>query len=75
MANFHRSFDGVEETETHARQELTIEENQCVVCGRSDTHHRKNIVPLEYQNYFPREKKLNSWSNQFTTSFISNFHS
>ncbi|XP_051942544.1 exonuclease 3'-5' domain-containing protein 2 [Hippocampus zosterae] len=36
---------------------LTPKENLCVVCGRSDSYIRKNIVPHEYRRHFPNEMK------------------
>uniref|UniRef100_A0A3P9AL64 Exonuclease 3'-5' domain-containing protein 2 n=1 Tax=Esox lucius TaxID=8010 RepID=A0A3P9AL64_ESOLU len=36
---------------------LTAKENLCVVCGKSDSYIRKNIVPHEYRRHFPTEMK------------------
>ncbi|KAJ8289638.1 hypothetical protein GJAV_G00003600 [Gymnothorax javanicus] len=36
---------------------LTAKENLCVVCGRTDSYIRKNIVPHEYRRHFPVEMK------------------
>ncbi|XP_042598821.1 exonuclease 3'-5' domain-containing protein 2 isoform X1 [Cyprinus carpio] len=36
---------------------LTAKENVCVVCGKTDSYIRKNIVPHEYRRHFPPEMK------------------
>ncbi|XP_018582846.1 exonuclease 3'-5' domain-containing protein 2 isoform X1 [Scleropages formosus] len=36
---------------------LTAKENLCVVCGKTDSYIRKNIVPHEYRRHFPAEMK------------------
>ncbi|XP_026141076.1 exonuclease 3'-5' domain-containing protein 2 isoform X1 [Carassius auratus] len=36
---------------------LTAKENVCVVCGKTDSYIRKNIVPHEYRRHFPAEMK------------------
>ncbi|KAI1895218.1 hypothetical protein AGOR_G00104040 [Albula goreensis] len=36
---------------------LTAKENLCVVCGKTDSYIRKNIVPHEYRRHFPVEMK------------------
>ncbi|KAM9777778.1 exonuclease 3'-5' domain-containing protein 2 [Neosynchiropus ocellatus] len=36
---------------------LTAKNNLCVVCGKADSHIRKNIVPHEYRRHFPSEMK------------------
>ncbi|KAM8834231.1 exonuclease 3'-5' domain-containing protein 2 isoform 1-T1 [Synchiropus picturatus] len=36
---------------------LTAKDNLCVVCGKADSHIRKNIVPHEYRRHFPTEMK------------------
>lgn len=30
-----------------------VKENQCVVCGNSESYSRKNVVPREYRKCFP----------------------
>ncbi|MBN3270905.1 EXD2 protein, partial [Polyodon spathula] len=36
---------------------LTAKENICVVCGRTESYIRKNIVPHEYRRHFPIQMK------------------
>ncbi|XP_017656795.1 exonuclease 3'-5' domain-containing protein 2 isoform X2 [Nannospalax galili] len=36
---------------------LMVKENLCVVCGKTDTYIRKNIIPHEYRKHFPIEMK------------------
>lgn len=36
---------------------LTAKENLCVICGKADSHIRKNVVPHEYRRHFPLEMK------------------
>ncbi|KAL4656175.1 exonuclease 3'-5' domain-containing protein 2 isoform X1 [Arapaima gigas] len=36
---------------------LTAKENLCVVCGKTDSYIRSNIVPHEYRRHFPTEMK------------------
>ncbi|MBN3300330.1 EXD2 protein, partial [Amia calva] len=36
---------------------LTAKENLCVVCGKTESYIRKNIVPHEYRRHFPTEMK------------------
>ncbi|XP_048830435.1 exonuclease 3'-5' domain-containing protein 2 isoform X1 [Brienomyrus brachyistius] len=36
---------------------LTAKENRCVVCGKTDSYIRKNVVPHEYRRHFPSEMK------------------
>lgn len=36
---------------------LMAKENLCVVCGKTDSYIRKNIVPHEYRRHFPVEMK------------------
>nr|XP_015206474.1 PREDICTED: exonuclease 3'-5' domain-containing protein 2 isoform X1 [Lepisosteus oculatus]XP_015206475.1 PREDICTED: exonuclease 3'-5' domain-containing protein 2 isoform X1 [Lepisosteus oculatus]XP_015206476.1 PREDICTED: exonuclease 3'-5' domain-containing protein 2 isoform X1 [Lepisosteus oculatus] len=36
---------------------LTAKENLCVVCGKTDSYIRKNVVPHEYRRHFPTEMK------------------
>ncbi|XP_037943336.1 exonuclease 3'-5' domain-containing protein 2 isoform X1 [Teleopsis dalmanni] len=35
-------------------------DNQCVVCGKTDTFVRKNVVPREYRKHFPDVMKSHS---------------
>ncbi|XP_048341438.1 exonuclease 3'-5' domain-containing protein 2 isoform X2 [Sphaerodactylus townsendi] len=36
---------------------LTVKENMCVVCGKTESYIRKNIVPHEYRKHFPIQMK------------------
>ncbi|XP_060118458.1 exonuclease 3'-5' domain-containing protein 2 [Heteronotia binoei] len=36
---------------------LTVKENMCVVCGKTESYIRKNIVPHEYRRHFPIQMK------------------
>ncbi|KAM5274280.1 exonuclease 3'-5' domain-containing protein 2 [Ctenodactylus gundi] len=36
---------------------LMVKENLCVVCGKTDSYIRKNVVPHEYRKHFPIEMK------------------
>ncbi|XP_019618501.1 PREDICTED: exonuclease 3'-5' domain-containing protein 2-like [Branchiostoma belcheri] len=36
---------------------LSVKENVCCVCGRSESYIRKNVVPHEYRRHFPRAMK------------------
>lgn len=36
---------------------MMVKENLCVVCGKTDTYIRKNIIPHEYRKHFPIEMK------------------
>lgn len=36
---------------------LTVKENLCVVCGKTESYIRKNIVPHEYRRHFPIQMK------------------
>ncbi|XP_066278735.1 exonuclease 3'-5' domain-containing protein 2-like [Branchiostoma lanceolatum] len=36
---------------------LSVKENVCCVCGRSESYIRKNVVPHDYRRHFPREMK------------------
>lgn len=36
---------------------LMVKENVCVVCGKTDSYIRKNVVPHEYRKHFPIEMK------------------
>ncbi|XP_003472425.1 exonuclease 3'-5' domain-containing protein 2 [Cavia porcellus] len=36
---------------------LMVKENVCVVCGKTDSYIRKNVIPHEYRKHFPIEMK------------------
>ncbi|XP_035673576.1 exonuclease 3'-5' domain-containing protein 2-like [Branchiostoma floridae] len=36
---------------------LSVKDNVCVVCGRTESYIRKNVVPHDYRRHFPREMK------------------
>nr|XP_045011296.1 exonuclease 3'-5' domain-containing protein 2 isoform X2 [Jaculus jaculus] len=36
---------------------LMVKENMCVVCGKTDSYIRKNVIPHEYRKHFPIEMK------------------
>uniref|UniRef100_A0A8C0X3C0 Exonuclease 3'-5' domain-containing protein 2 n=1 Tax=Castor canadensis TaxID=51338 RepID=A0A8C0X3C0_CASCN len=36
---------------------LMVKENLCVVCGKTDSYIRKNVIPHEYRKHFPIEMK------------------
>ncbi|XP_060618043.2 exonuclease 3'-5' domain-containing protein 2 [Anolis sagrei] len=39
---------------------LTVKQNLCVVCGKTESYIRKNIVPHEYRKHFPLQMKDHS---------------
>ncbi|XP_042301477.1 LOW QUALITY PROTEIN: exonuclease 3'-5' domain-containing protein 2 [Sceloporus undulatus] len=39
---------------------LTVKQNLCVVCGKTKSYIRKNIVPHEYRKHFPLQMKDHS---------------
>lgn len=50
-------FEPAGRPESPADYYLLIKENLCVVCGKTDTYIRKNIIPHEYRKHFPIEMK------------------